>query len=213
MKNKILTLLLLVSLQTSVCWGETLYLPVYLALTGNNITTNYYYCDLKIVDNSGNTLVPLMLYQNSSSFIQNNHLYETCEHAVYLGWVYIDTEETYYLDIVMYPNTGIEFVTSPKPNDPPLTTVYTQGFGVYFTSGAPYWDDYTIGEFTMGTPTTYNDGYKYLFNWNTGSYWTGSFCVDTDMTVSYDNLKLFIDFGLGHAYYQQVYYAAGDYGF
>ena len=90
----------------------------------------------------------------------------------------------------------------------------SSNFGVYFTTWEWPYNDYTIGEFTFWDSNDFNSSGVYLSTVaNPASQYFGCFCPDTDATGNLSTLKLFIDFGLGSPYYQNVYYAAGDNGF
>ena len=67
---------------------------------------------------------------------------------------------------------------------------------------------------SIGNSNDFNQSHIYRIDQNNpGSISVGYFCPDTDAIGNVSTLKLFIDFGLGHPYYQNVYYAAGDSGF
>lgn len=190
------------------CKASIVSVPVYMSLTGNYISLNAYFTTLAVCDSYGNpvyTFISVGSSGSNSGILQFNSPYGTAYHAIYLGDVQIDTQETYHLLFSM--SYGAMSFTPTGP-------AYTRGFGVYFTT----WDDlnnYTLGEvsFTNSNgPITGPLQIDYLNNPGTLSSFN-TFCPATDATGDPSTLKLFIDFGLGHPYYQYVYYAAGDPGF
>ncbi|MBR1789084.1 MAG: hypothetical protein IJ762_07865 [Bacteroidaceae bacterium] len=185
---------------TSICRAMSVNTPVFMALTGNYITVDCSYSMFRVVDDLGNTAFSFF----SNGGIQNGTTYDTAYHSQLIGFASIDTERTYHME---YDVSNYLQFTANGP-------AYTQGFGIYFTTWEwPYYD-YTVGEVTFWNSNASNQSYIYRIDQNNpGSISIGYFCPDTDAIGNVSTLKLFIDFGLGHPYYQNVYYAAGDNGF
>mgnify|MGYP006873039568 CR=1 FL=1 len=202
--------------------GNAIYVnvPVYMALTGNDIEIECFMTDFRIVDSQGNDyILTLNGSVNNANYPLHNTTYSTGTHAVLIGFISINTEETYHLQ---FSSQYFKFTTKGWSYDDTLgEMVYgapgvagTAGFGVYFTTWEWPYNDYTIGEFTFWDSNDFNSSGVYLSTVaNPASQYFGCFCPDTDATGNLSTLKLFIDFGLGSPYYQNVYYAAGDNGF
>ena len=166
------------ALYPSTCKADIINVPVYMALTGNDIIITGGSTSLKLYD-SQNSITPVLTFFDvspggfNSGIIQFNNTIYIGSHAVYLGDVQIDTEETYHLTFLIN-NGGLSFTTWGVMGEQGYTTpgpVYTQGFGVYFTTWDNY-NDYTLGEvaFTISPgPITgplqinYNNPGRYIY--------------------------------------------------